>query len=195
MQEEPHIEPVPVFITAGASVLSAANGFTGALGVSPFWADSIIGTLLCIVLAFWVYQLFKRVMSNRRSRGKLVNFKTLVSGIGMSAGLAVILLALSVWTWVGPFRQIRHPRWTFCGRIATSCPNHPCLVLFDWKGRKIRDECYLASDDSGYFDIRDSHWYIYQPKLFAVSCGDKVSQLYSADSMFRNLCDGSLDLR
>lgn len=188
-------DPVPIFITAGASVLSAVNGFIGTLGVSPFWADSIVGTLLCVVLAFWVYRVTKQVASNRRSRGKLASFKALTSGVGASLGIIIVVLALSVWTWIGPVRQIVNPQWSFCGRVVTSCQARSCLLLFDWRGRKIKDECYLPSDDSGYFDISASQWWMYKPFSFAVSCGDKLSQPHSTSPMFKKLCDGLLDLR
>jgi hypothetical protein len=195
MADEVSKEPVPLFITGAASILSAVNGFTSTLGVTPFWSDSVVGILLCLIFVFWVYRFVSQCSRNRQLRGMLANLQTTLAGTGTSLGTALIVLILTVWTVRGPATQLLRPNWTFCGRIANSCSTHPCVVLYDWRGRKIKDECNLPADDSNYFNIRPDAWYIYKPSSFAVDCGGKISQQYSADRMFQQLCDSVFDLR
>lgn len=187
--------PLPIALTAAAGVLSGINGFTGMLGLAPFWADSVVGLFLVGATWFWLTRTVERMRANRRARGRATTFSTLVRGAGRSFLISAAVGALSIWTWIGPVRHLTERRWNFCGQVSAACPSKPCLLLFDRKDRKIGSTCYLPSDDTGYFDIRPENWWTYKPASVAIACGDRVSPTYRATNMFRALCDGSLDGR
>jgi hypothetical protein len=187
--------PVPIAVTAAAGVLSGINGFTGMLGLAPFWADTVIGVFLLAVTWFWLVRMLEGMRANRRARGKATTPSSLVRGTGRIFAITAVVAALSIWTCIGPLRHVSERRWNFCGRVSTTCASRPCLLLFDRKERRVASSCYLPADETGYFDIKPDNWWTYKPASAAVVCGDRISPTYRATEMFRTLCDGSLDGR
>lgn len=182
-------------------LLATVHTFVGSLGLGPFWSDSLVSLLVVFTTIYWGINLTTnrkpsdRVIGLHRQVKKKSGLRRIMTGIDSSIFVLLLLVGLFVWKAVVPINHLRNSSWNLCGTFVSSCPEKPCLELFDYQGRKLYDRCLYFDDDTGYKNLRPRNWWTYKPESFTVSCqGNTSAQTTIPQAMFDSSCEAKVDV-
>jgi hypothetical protein len=166
------------------------------LGLDAMLADAFTLCLSLITTALWTRPLYLKL---RQPVSRIVDLSgrpTRVNRRGevaLMAVLAVLPVALALWTCRPLLARGFDNEWIFCGSVVTHCPN-ACVRLLDSQEREISD-CLLAEDDTGYVEVRRTHWYVYRPHFLSVSCpGSATKPIAVPAAMMSPSCGGHMEI-
>ena len=174
--------------------VGAVSGVTAALGLPPFWSDTLTALVMGLTAASLARAGFRetepRVPAGlvrpavNRSAARRIRM------LSPYLGVAVVFLLLAFWSAYPAINHVARGTWQICGTFLPSCGNQGCFRLFDDRGRPIADVCYTPDDDAGWKRLAQPNWWTYRPASIAFECpGKSPNRRDLTPAVFEDHCD------